>query len=84
MCRIERRTFDGATEGEDTQFRHHDLLSEDFFRNCESQGPDQPVVLSNVVTRLLFKEGLIYEQSAQRTLRELQEKRPSKCARQPL
>ena len=32
----------------------------------------------------LFKEGLIYEQSAVRTLREQQEKRPSKCARQPL
>jgi CrcB-like protein, Camphor Resistance (CrcB) len=32
----------------------------------------------------LFKEQPIYEQLAERTLREQQQKRPSKCARQPL
>jgi hypothetical protein len=36
------------------------------------------------VQRAYFKERLIYEQSAMRTLREQQQKRPFKCARQPM
>jgi hypothetical protein len=41
-------------------------------------------IRQSVLPDLLFKEGLIYEQSARRTLREQQERRPCVGCRQQL
>jgi hypothetical protein len=52
--------------------------------DLQESPPDRLIVLSNVVARQLFKEGMIYEQSAAQTVREQQEKRSGGWSRQPL